>query len=496
MNLSHNSENLESQLRDPSYSLLVQNNIIQQRYIRRLLRSLVGLLIVGSIYLLDQRPESLSLDKALLALGITWTALFPSFQYLSDRNRPPMPFFPLVGLFYATSFGLPVFANDLMLTSSFKYINSTSLSLVLLGLCAMNVAFYFSKASLWKRVLPLSTPSSYSKNRLSALLWFFLLLHLFFLYSPFLTALPSVGQLLGPLGYIAFGMFYIIWKRGWSSPIQKILLTGIFIPMAIIPRFASGSLAPLMLFGLFMVIIIFYETKRLPFIFITFTLLFFIIFNPIKGEFRSLTWSGGRDSALNPIEKVQTFIDIAIKHYTGEENLNKQEVVNSASNSAIDRSAHIIVFSQVVNDTPERVPYWGGATYLPLLTSFIPRFIFPDKPVENTGNVFGRRYGYLGNKDSTTSFNLPWIVEMYANFGKLGVVLGMVLVGIFLSFLEQKLNRLEMQPLDFVTGVTILFRLIYQESNFSLMVGGVLTLYVTLYALFRFFLSPWKQHNY
>ena len=138
----------------------------------------------------------------------------------------------------------------------------------------------------------------------------------------------------------------------------------------------------------------------------------------------------------------------------------------------------------MVDKTPDPVPYWAGETYKPLFTSMIPRAVWPGKPEERTGNAFGRRYGILAETERQLSFNLPWITEMYANFGRAGVILGMALVGLLFGFLERFLARPGMTALEFVTGATILLPLFFQESNFSLVTGSLLPLTVSLWLYF------------
>jgi hypothetical protein len=459
----------------------------QQSYFQRLKFVLIVTLVGVSGYLFDQRPAVLTANKALLALGIIWVSLIPALQYLSDRQRPPIPFLPLVGIFYATSFGLPMFSagTKVHYLWSLENVSEKALLLTLIGVVAINIAFYCFKYSVFQKIPALKLSQSYSITKLIILLWVLLILHTLFIYIPFIREIPSVGQFLDPTGYIAYGMFYILYKRGYLPFVQSLILLGIFLPAEILTRFASGALAQLMILGLYMVIIIFQESKRIPIFLITGILIFFFLFNPVKGEFRTLTWGNPQMEQSNPIQKAKLFINVVIEYYSSSKFTQKSD----RENTSLARTAHILVFSAVVEDTPNRVPYWGGQTYLPLVTSWIPRAIFPDKPTENTGNQFGRRYKYLGSTDFTTSFNLPWIVEMYANFGQVGVLIGMSLVGILLAFLEQTLNHSNMNPLEFVIGSTILFRLVYQESNFSLMTGSVLTLFLSFYLLFKFLLT-------
>ncbi|HEY9673845.1 MAG TPA: hypothetical protein V6D11_20560 [Waterburya sp.] len=481
-----------------NYKNYIEAQVANRRYVKRLRLFLLLALVGLSAYLFDKRPSFISVDNAFLALGITWLGFLPTIQYLLDRHRPPMPFFPLVGLFYATSFGLPMFASEQEASGIWSTTNvtSTALMLTLLGIAGMNLAFFISRSSLLKNVSPIQIPGPYSLGRLIDLVWILLFAHLAFLYIPAVRSIPSLGQLLDPIGYVAYGIFYILISRRKLPSIQTFLLLCVCVPLEIVPRFASGSLAQLMLLGLFLIIVIWYERKRIPVVFISITLVILIIFNGVKGEYRSLVWFGGKYSNLNPVEKVQLFLNLAVEYYQNPKTRAKDDSsLNSSTDSVVSRAAHIVLLSSVVKDTPAIVPYWNGETYLPLLTSYIPRALLPDKPVENTGNTFGRRYNYLGNSDFTTSFNLPWIVELYANFGNWGILIGMPLVGVFLAFLEQLFNQAKMNFLEFLIGSTVLFRLIYQESNFSLMTGSVITLSIALYFLFRICLKPKRRRT-
>lgn len=474
---------------------IIQAQIKQERYFRRLRLFLIFILVVVSGYLIDHRPESISFDKGLLALTIIWFGFLPSIQYLSDRKRPPIPFLPLVGIFYVTSFGLPIFSKELefAVIKRFSLVNVTDedLILVLLGVLGMCISFYVCKSYLWHKISPIQLSGTYKQSKLLTLVWLLLLLHFAGLFIPFIKTIPSLNQLLEPIGYLAFGILYILWSRSQLPSFQSGVFLGICLPVEVIYRLATGALAQMMTLGLFMTIIIWYERKRLPIVLISLSILFYIIFNPVKYEYRALTW-GGAYSNSSPIEKVQLFTNLVIKQYSNVGAEYKKK--DSQKVSATERTAHILLFSNIVDDTPTIVPYWGGKTYSNLLTSYIPRAFWPDKPTQQIGNEFGRRYKYLGSNDYSTAWNLPWIVEMYANFGSLGVLIGMPLVGLFLAFLEQKLNSSRMNSLEVTLGATILFPLIYQESNFSLMMGAAINISFGLYLIFRFFLGGKPKH--
>jgi len=165
----------------------------------------------------------------------------------------------------------------------------------------------------------------------------------------------------------------------------------------------------------------------------------------------------------------------------------------------IRRVSLVAPLAYVVKTSPDLVPYWRGETYWPLFTSWIPRFMWADKPEERTGFAFGLRYRMLGPTEYNMSMNIPWITEAYANFGTLGIVFGMVLIGAFLGLLETIFNRPGASVAEFAAGSAILAPLWFQESNLSLMTGSILPvaiffwLYLTCgsYLLKRF--APMKS---
>jgi len=98
------------------------------------------------------------------------------------------------------------------------------------------------------------------------------------------------------------------------------------------------------------------------------------------------------------------------------------------------------MFAYVIGMTPRDVPYLHGSTYSGILWMFIPRIVYPGKPQFSMGNSYGHLYGLLDNNDYTTSVNFPQMIEMYANFGIIGLILGMFLLSQIYRFLSYLLN--------------------------------------------------------
>ena len=177
---------------------------------------------------------------------------------------------------------------------------------------------------------------------------------------------------------------------------------------------------------------------------------------------------------------IQT-VDVAIK-YWGKDN----EMQSSRFMPLVRRISRIVVFSYVYDKTPDEVPFFDGASYRPLLTAIVPRLVWRDKPEEHFGQVFGHRYRIIWPSDRITSSNVSWLIEMYANFGIVGVILGMVLAGTLLACLMTTFNNPAMSSLEFVTGSAVIFWLAYPDSNLSLMTGSIPVLALSLWLYFRF----------
>jgi len=242
----------------------------------------------------------------------------------------------------------------------------------------------------------------------------------------------------------------------------------------------SGSLAPIVLFLVFLGIIYWNKKCSLPWLFIVLCVLIAVVLNPVKSKFRNNTWYA-QDKSITFYDKAILLGQVVKDHYSDSSVLEK---VNS-DKGIVYRLAHISTFAYVADVTPDSVPYWSGDSYKTLWTSFIPRMFWPGKPQSTIGQDFGHRYGLLQTYDMGTSMNLPWIIEFYANFGLWGILTGMFFIGVFFHFLLQKLKVSVDHPIEHLLAVTITFSLFYAESNFALMVGGILPIFIVFMVLVR-----------
>ena len=129
----------------------------------------------------------------------------------------------------------------------------------------------------------------------------------------------------------------------------------------------------------------------------------------------------------------------------------------------------------IVQQTPKVVPYWDGETYKNVAWKAVPRVLYPDKPVDNVAVSFPRRYRLASESTLRgTTVPMPLLVEMYANFGRLGVLVGMFLLGLLFQVLYHLFNRQGVHRWALVTAATLGATLmVNQGANFSLVYGGL-----------------------
>jgi hypothetical protein len=99
--------------------------------------------------------------------------------------------------------------------------------------------------------------------------------------------------------------------------------------------------------------------------------------------------------------------------------------------------------ARVVAMTPDTIPYQNGATYSYLVVAAVPRILWPEKPVaQEANNWFALAYGYLTpGRVGETMVGMPHLVEAYINFGLLGTLPLMALIGCVYALLDLVLNR-------------------------------------------------------
>ncbi len=420
---------------------------------------------------------------------LLWLGLLPAWAFYFRGLSDDIPLLPLHGIFYAAAYAWPVFWESPGFGNPGGRWLEDALALTIAGLAVLYFGYYVVGAALFRHVKSVHLPRPASVLAARGMAWCFVFIQMLFpVLPPAVKALPSLGQFVEVVG--TFGLALLLAHSfARELPAREIvLLYGLVVPALLVRYTASGAVAPVFTFLIFLALIYVYVQKKVPPLAVVLVGALLVVFlQGGKAEYRQLTWGGAYEDA-GTFEKAVLFARCSMQQLTGQ---GSAAVLETSTN----RLNQLWVFATVMQETPAQVPYQGGRTYLPLLTKWIPRALWPGKPEEITGNQFGRLYGLLATNDETTSLNLPWLAEFYMNFGLAGVLSGMFLVGLFFRLLRQMLCTGRAGPQDYAMALAVALRLYWAESNLSLMVGNIFLGLVAIFLVFSLLRRPRQRRR-
>ena len=399
-----------------------------------------------------------------------------------------------------------------------------ALALAAIGLFMLLLAYYKIPGKFVGRFVPkISIYWDLRKAMFGAIILG--ILGFIFSYLRLTMAIPvqfaQIALFLSELLLIAIGILFILQLQGRLHKTGKILLWMLFLPSIFMLRLGIGLIAPVLFLGIFLLLTDWSFSGKIPWKLAIGLLLLFIFFSSVKKEFRYLTWEEETYSSKSPIEKSILFAELAYKnikagfqHHTSEKRASSTKdpieknilsaepastrkiapdkghtvaanrithILYKGYTAAGNRIAHCLLsFARVVDFTPKVVPYWMGYSYRALLWAPIPRVIFPWKPTIGLGQEFGHRYAFLEPENYSTAWNLPQTVEMYVNFGIIGVIIGMFLMGVIYRSLYEMFCHPKSGEGSILIGLFVFMKLSLIESDFATVFGNIVYFIILL----------------
>ncbi len=396
-------------------------------------------------------------------------------------NPPTIPLFQITGAFYALTYALPGFGGlpervrDLVTESQLAVALAASLA----SWCCLVLGYWVSIH------LSRSWRMSRRNDEGIGVPTFIVVIAYGFTVAANLWAVNyewlSLGQISQPLK-----LFFFIWiiYNAWSGRtgrVGKALILWGLIPLEFLlfSELENAKLFGLVNFALICCTTYAVTRRRLPIVFAIAALVLFAFLQPLKAHHRYLTWAG--EAEWGKGEKLVLYARLANDFYLGNGGASALSFSEVVGESQL-RLNHTYTLARVMTDVPAAHPYWGGETYAPLLTKWIPRTVWPDKPREDLGNRWAQALGYLGPEDQKTSYNLPWVVEMYLNFGWIGVGVISLIVGSMIGLIDRRLIQAASGPAAFASALVISSAFFIPESNISMLLGGAIISFVVILA--------------
>ncbi len=260
-------------------------------------------------------------------------------------------------------------------------------------------------------------------------------INLFAAALPYVPTLSPVMFKLGLLIQLAFlGAVSAAVDR--SDYARLFMAVGLFVPVGLIMVVTTGFAGMLGTFMLHpLLIFLFYRRPRIwkagvfavaIYAFFTFASMWFAT----RGIIRE-----GNLVGLSTGDKVTTFFGQFADALDVE--MVSPETVRQSAATRIDLSVYNVL---QVAWTGEKEPYsWGRSLFLDPLLALVPRALWPGKTITQGDSEFVNRYTGLSLVTSNISVDTNMTFEFYANFGWVGVIVGLFAYGYAVARMELRL---------------------------------------------------------
>ncbi len=215
------------------------------------------------------------------------------------------------------------------------------------------------------------------------------------------------------------------------------------------------------------------ERHRIPKLAIAAVLVFTLFFQVGKEDFRSVYWA--QQTEASQLDRVFFWVSTSLEKWQSALADPSGDDLRGLLNKSVSRVSLLTQSANVLEQTPEVVPYQNGQLYSYLFISFIPRFVWPDKPSVSEANRFYQiAYGVTAEEDiETVSIGVGVLTEGFINFGWLGVIGIMFLLGIFFDFYQRAFLSKSSGVLMSSLGIALLPQMLGIESQMAAYLGGI-----------------------
>jgi hypothetical protein len=478
-----------------------------RRYRRN--RALLGYATVLLLYFLllsfwqvEPVPEAVHAASVLLVA----ICLLPITLWYA-RGGHGLPMFELICLSYALQFGSAIYTQprQLVILSVPVYLSWDSvlraLLLTILGMVSLILGYYASKSKLISERLPQIDLPLHPKRRTYFLIGAFavgagiMLLQVLALAPSGSGPLGAIMRLLAnQLNIVIILLAYQVYGESQKNLIRTLSLyacVAIAVLLGLATGFLEGALVPLLI----LLIVRWHIVRKVPWRILFASALLFILLNPVKSAYRVQAWYG--ESNLGLVDRITLWFDLsgeAVGDIVAGDQLGE---IENLARQALARFDLIHKFAYVQDLTPAFVPYYEGSTYEYLLFGWIPRFLWPDKPVASDVNSrLDVDYGLLEQEQtSRATIGIGQLPEAYANFGPLGIIVVLLLQGISFAMLDTVLNGRRSDGGRAIYLAVMISFLNGIGSSTAIFFGALLQNAVANVALLRLFATGFKSKS-
>jgi hypothetical protein len=247
-----------------------------------------------------------------------------------------------------------------------------------------------------------------------------------------MTTILMLGRYAQPMGLFIIAYAYTVSRSA--------LLTLMVIALAVFQvylGFVSDTKGGAMLGGIMVIVTGFLVKGKIPKAWAVAGALFIVLAFPIFQAHRMFVVGERGQSNAASVTNFAKALQVSVD--------GQQRAAAEHAESFFQRSSVKSAVEMIVTKTAAGVPFQHGYTLIPLATSLIPRLIWPDKLDIQVGVLVNKSFNVTG--DGITYISPSHLGELYWNFGWIGALAGMLLLGMLLGWI----NRL----CDMSTGTSV-----------------------------------------
>jgi hypothetical protein len=410
---------------------------------------------------------------------IPWAA-YVRWQREKDNE---LPVFAMLSLMYWLYYAVALFWGDLtirMARYAFGHDPSTKFLSVALGMCLLGITSLWlgMKSHIGRRIVPRTTPHlSERRGQCTYLRAVLVGSAVLGIFEPSTYVLGEGGRQIVSLAVsfiplLAFTLMFRLYLRREATQLDKLLVFG-FLLVRLVVGLSSGWLASAASIIIISAATYIAERQRIPRLAVLTVLLFTLFFQVGKEDFRSVYWT--QQTKATQIDRVSFWINASLEKWQNALTSPSSDDFRGLLNKSVSRVSLLAQSANVLEDTPEVVPYQYGQLYSYLVITFIPRFVWPEKPSISEANRFYQvAYGLTDEENlNNVSIGVGILTEAFISFGWVGVVGIMFLVGIFFDFYQCAFLSKTSGVLMTSLGIALLPQMLGLESQMAAYVGGI-----------------------
>jgi oligosaccharide repeat unit polymerase len=143
--------------------------------------------------------------------------------------------------------------------------------------------------------------------------------------------------------------------------------------------------------------------------------------------------------------------------------------VNTVIEESIGRrSNNVTTVAHIIRYVDRDFELLNGEMFSAFFTRFVPRALWPDKPIGMGRQVADVLYGDFQNRAGSSGVNVTFLGELYWNFYIPGVAIGMLIFGIYIRTIYEYLRRSPINPWSVVIfGVSLNYIIYLLRVDFA-----------------------------